>query len=545
MTDLLQDMVTTPDRETMYVRSGLWDDVRLIDRIVEHASNTPNAAAVVDEDAATPITFRQLDTDSNRVAALLLDRGLRPGDIVAMQLPNWYASVAVAVGVMKVGAVINPLLPIYRERELRHMLGLGSTRFIFTPGVYRDFYHPALVAHLQQSLPDLKHHFVVSPVLDELLELPARAGGPYVDRPAASVAELMFTSGTEAAPKAIMHTERTLNATLRATCSGLGMSASSDSVWMPAPIGHSTGFNHGLRLALYYGVPLILQDRWDPDKAAKLVERHRPTHTLLSTTFLRDLVRSARRGAGDVSSLSLFGCGGAPIPSELVGEAREVGINCLRLYGATEVLVATWNRPGSPEAQRTHTDGLPLPGVEVEVRDDQGDSLVGQIGEIYVRSASASVGFFRDEERTQATYRDGWVRSGDLGVLDSEGYLSITGRRKEIIIRGGLNIAPREIEDLILKIPGVSAVAVIGLPDERLGETACACVALTPGATLTFDQVIDHLRGTGLATFKWPQRLEIVNEMPTTATGKIRKHMLVAQLNGGAGSMTGAAREDA
>ena len=531
MTDQLRDVVTTREREAVYLAAGLWDDTTLVGGLAEHAAVQPEAEAVVDPLADHPATFADLERDSNRVAHVLAGVGVRPGDVVALQLPNWYSCVAIAVGAMKAGAVVNPMLPIYRERELTHMLRVGRTRVIFTPAVYRGFDHRDLVARLRPALPDLDHHLVVAPdreAFDEWLgSEPDTPLGP--GRPPGSVSELMFTSGTEAEPKAIMHTERTLNASLRATWEGVGMSAA-DVVWMPAPIGHSTGFNHGMRLAIYHGLKLVLQDRWDPVEAARLVETHGLTHTLLSSTFLRDLTRAARDGAGDVSSLRLFGCGGAPIPPETVTEAAEGGIQCLRLYGATEVLVATWNRPDSPLSKRIGTEGPPLPGVEIEVRDDDGKPVVGEVGELFVRSPSGSVGFFDDESRTQQTYHDGWVRSGDLGVIDRDGYFTIAGRKKEIIIRGGLNITPREVEDLILKIAPVQAVAVVGLPDDRLSETSCACVVLEPGAELTFDQMIAHLHSAGLATYKLPQRLEIIDEMPTTATGKIRKHILVANI---------------
>jgi non-ribosomal peptide synthetase component E (peptide arylation enzyme) len=168
--------------------------------------------------------------------------------------------------------------------------------------------------------------------------------------------------------------------------------------------------------------------------------------------------------------------------------------------------------------------------VTVEVRDESGDSVVGQVGEIFVQSPSGSVGLFRDEARTMETYIDGWIRSGDLGTLDSDGYLSVVGRRKEIIIRGGMNIAPREIEELLLQIAGVVSAAVLGLPDDRLGEITCACVMLSPGAHVSFQDMISHLGQAGLARFKWPQCLEVVNEMPMTATGKIRKNVLMERL---------------
>lgn len=530
----LRDLVTTPNRRDYYLEKGLWNDVTLVQQVRKHAATNPTGIAVVDATGATRVTYSKLDADSNRVANFLVDVGVQVGDVVAVQLPNWYASVAVAVGTLKAGAVINPLLPIYRGVELSHMLAVAQTKVIFTPHEYRGFDHVQLINHLRPKLPYLTTHVVVEADEVDLAGLLIEARDtPSQNRTVEAewVSELMFTSGTEAEPKAVMHTEQTLNYSVRATWTALGMDLS-DVVWMPAPIGHSTGFNHGVRLALYHGLKLVLQDRWDSAIAALLIHREGCTHTLLAPTFLRDLVRECATHSRDLSTMRLFGCGGAPVARELVTAAATHGIHCLRLYGATEMLVATWNRPGSSEQQKLETDGAPLDGVDIEIRDESGSDLVGEPGELYARSPSGCVGFFGDAERTQATFEpDGWIRSGDVGIVNADRYLTVVGRKKEIIIRGGLNIAPREVEDLIQRLPGVKAVAVIGLPDPRLGETACACVVLVPGALLTFTQMIEQLKADGLATYKLPERLEILDQLPMTVSGKIRKHKLVSAIS--------------
>jgi cyclohexanecarboxylate-CoA ligase len=298
---------------------------------------------------------------------------------------------------------------------------------------------------------------------------------------------------------------------------------------MPSPVGHSTGFNYGLRFALFHRLPLVLQDVWDADHAAALVARERCTYTLAATTFLQDLVHAADRAHLRLDSLRGFGCGGAPVPPDLVVAASERGIRVLRLYGSTEVLVGTWNRPASPPEKRAHTDGVAMSDVELEVRDDRGElCTVGQPGELFVRGPNTCVGFFADPERTAATFdADGWVRSGDVLTMDDAGYVTVVGRKKEILIRGGMNIAPREIEELLGALPEVDRAAVIGLPDARLGERACACIVLHPDAQLDLDTVVTRLRATGLATYKLPERLEIVDALPTTASGKVQKHELV------------------
>jgi acyl-CoA synthetase (AMP-forming)/AMP-acid ligase II len=307
-----------------------------------------------------------------------------------------------------------------------------------------------------------------------------------------------------------------------------------DVVWMPSPIGHSTGFNYGVRMALYHGLPLVLQDRWDGAEAARLVESERCTYTLAATTFLRDVVEAARAGAGDISSMSMFGCGGAPVPPELVEAAGRRGVTVLRLYGSTEVLVATWNRRSSPPARRVETDGCPLDGVEVEAWDEAGGPVVGRPGEIETRGPNTCVGFFADPARTAATFHpDGWVRSGDLAVIDGDGYLTVAGRKKEIIIRGGLNIAPREVEDVLIRMPGVRAVAVVGLPHPRLGEIGCACVVAADGAEITLAALGAHLDAAGVAKFKQPERLELVEAIPMTSTGKVQKFRLVEAITAG------------
>jgi acyl-CoA synthetase (AMP-forming)/AMP-acid ligase II len=535
----LRDVVTSDARRAAYLAAGQWDGTTLVDRVREHAASRPGDVAVVDGDRRR--TYADLEGDARRIAGFLLDSGVGPGDVVAVQLPNRWETVAVALGVLAVGAVINPMLPVYRARELRHMLGTGRARAMFLPDSYRGFDHVAMVGGLAAELPLLTTRVVVpleggptvppgwtslAAVLErDAVPLPAGAGAAAED-----VSELIFTSGTEAAPKAVMHTEQTTNFSVRTAFRSLGMDAS-DVVWMPSPVGHSTGFNYGVRMALYHGLRLVLQDRWDGAEAARLIEAERCSYTLAATTFLRDLVRAARDRPRDLSSMRLFGSGGAPVPPDLVREAAAHDVTVLRLYGSTEVLVGTWNRPGSTEAQRVGTDGVAVDGVEVQAWDDAGAPVVGEPGEIHTRGPNTCAGFLDDPERTAATFHpDGWVRSGDLAMVDDDGHLTVVGRKKEIIIRGGLNVAPREVEDLVVLLPGVLAAAVVGIPDERLGETGCACVVLQPGAELDLAAAVAHLRGHGLAAYKLPERLEIVDELPTTSTGKVQKHVLIERI---------------
>ncbi|HEY2301296.1 MAG TPA: AMP-binding protein [Acidimicrobiales bacterium] len=535
----LRDVVTPPARRERYVAAGWWDRTTLAGRVAERAASSPDTVAVIDD--AGRYRYGQLAADAAALAAGLTERGVGAASVVSIQLPNRYEAVVAAVAAQSLGAVINPLLPNYRARELGNVLATAHPAVIFTPGTYRGFDHRRLIDEVVEATGAKVHHVVVeddgdagagvggsgAEAFPALLSLVGSTLGP--GRPDA-VSELIFTSGTEARPKAIMHTEQTTNFSVRVAYDDLGLGPG-DVVWMPSPIGHSTGFNYGVRLALYHGLPLLLQDRWDGQAAVDLVIREQGSYTLAATTFLQDLTEAAARGHARVESLRCFGCGGAPVPPELVDAAAAVGIGVLRLYGSTEVLVGTWNRPSSTADQRRLTDGVAMSNVEVEIRDDDGAPTGRNTpGELYVRGPNTCVGFFDDVERTRATFHDGWVRSGDLCTVDEDGYLTVVGRKKEIIIRGGLNIAPREIEDLLVGFEEVERAAVVGLPDARLGERMCACVVLRPGATLDLATTVQRLRASGLATYKLPERLEVLDRLPSTASGKIQKHEIVQAL---------------
>jgi acyl-CoA synthetase (AMP-forming)/AMP-acid ligase II len=525
----LSDVVTPPARAAQLRADGLWTTETLSGRVAAMAVEPGASVAVVDRLGERSRTYAQLAADAAALAARLADHGVASGAVVAVQLPNWYETVVAAVAVNALGAVINPLLPNYRAREVAHVVTTARPAAILTPALYRGFDHRELVADVTAATGLRPYHLVV-----EETGIDGAGTDPVALRPvarASDVSELIFTSGTEATPKAIMHTEETANFGARSLFAALGLGADT-AVWMPSPVGHSTGFNYGLRMALVHGAPLVLQDRWDPADAMALVSAYAGRYTLAATTFLEDLVGACERAGTRLPSLTHFGCGGAPVPAPLVARAEAVGIQVLRLYGSTEVLCATWNRPDSPAEKRGTTDGYALPHNEIQVRDDEGRVLAPPaVGELHVRGPNTSVGFFADPERTAATYLpDGFVRSGDLASLDADGYLAIVGRKKEIIIRGGVNIAPREIEDLIADFPEVRAVAVVPVPDERLGERGCACVVLQDGATLDFETTVGRLRATGLATYKLPERFVILDDLPRTASGKVQKHEILRRL---------------
>ena len=526
------DTVTALPTRQRYLAEGLWDDTTLAGRVRHHGSAMPDAIAVVDD--AGSYSFGRLCSDAAGFAASLSELGVEHGTVVSAQLPNRYEFAVVAVAVQSLGAVINPLLPNYRARELGAVFSTAGPRVIVTPAEYRGFDHRVLVPEVAEATGVRPHHVVVGgdagPGATGYAQLARASNAPLRGGRPEAVSELIFTSGTEARPKAIMHTEQTANFSVRIAHDDLGLSED-DVVWMPSPLGHSTGFNYGMRFALYHGLRLVLQDRWNGEAAAALVRDEACTYTLAAATFLQDLVEAADRGGVPLGSLRFFGCGGAAVPPHLVDAAVERGVQVLRLYGSTEVLVGTWNRPTSSLEHRRHTDGKPMSHVDIEVRDEGGDPVgPGQPGELAVRGPNTCVGYFDDPERTASTFVDGWVLSGDLVTEDPDGYVTVVGRKKEIIIRGGLNITPREIEEMLTLFPEVERAAVVGLPDERLGERMCACVVLHRGARLDLITTVARLKEQGLATYKLPERLEVVESLPTTASGKIPKHEIIRSI---------------
>jgi len=508
-------------------RAG-WDDATLVGELFARAGESGGATAVVDLAGARTTSRGQLVADALALAGRFERAGLKAGDVASIQLPNRYETVVVAVAALRLGLVVNPLLPNYRAHELGFAFRRASPRLVVTPDRYRGHDHAAMIAELRETLPaDVLH--VVVPCGEDgsgpgaFIDTLRAEAPPRVDRPAAAaVSELIFTSGTESTPKGILHSEQTTQAGVRAMRDALGLAAG-DVVWMPSPVGHSTGFNFGLRLALSLGLPLLLQDRWDAKTAIELVRAQTGrVYTLAATTFLQDLVDALARRREALPQLDRFCCGGAPVPPELVAAADARGIQVLRLYGSTEALVVSCHRPGTPLALRMASDGAALPGVEIDMAED---------GEVLIRSPQTALGYFEDPERTRETFGEGgWVKSGDLGRVDPTGALAIVGRKKEIIIRGGLNIAPREIEECLLAFAEIERCAVIGLPDERLGERVCACVVLAPGAALELPTALERLRASGLATYKLPQDWRVVDALPTTASGKVQKHRLRAMV---------------
>ena len=528
-----------PARRAAMAAAGFWKNRTLLDDFDALLRERPEALAIVAHDVTTGqrtrLTYGELGTRVERIAVGLAGLGVETGDVVSYQLPNWWQFVALHLACLRIGAITNPMMPILRRRELEFMLNHARSKVIVTPSVFRDFDYAAMIAGMRDALPHLTHAFVIGGEGDAAFE---QLLASRVDRAAAErlfaerrpspddIIQVLYTSGTTGEPKGVMHTSNTLMSNLGPYRERLHLTADA-TVFMASPLAHQTGFMYGLMMPFVLGVPVVLQDIWNKSVAADLFAEEKATYTMASTPFLADLTDEAERRPDAFRSLRIFLAAGAPIPRVLVRRATDnLGATIASGWGMTENGAVTVTRPEDPPEKAFETDGRPLPGMEVRTVDAQDRPLpAGEEGRLQVRGCSNFVGYLRRPD-LDAVDADGWFDTGDLARIDADGYVRITGRAKDIIIRGGENIPVVEIEGLIYKHPDVQDVAIVAMPDERLGERACAFVTAKPGTTLTLQGVVDYLGQQHVSKNYLPEHLEVLAELPRTASGKIQKFVL-------------------
>ena len=518
-------------RRAAMIASGDWRDQTLLDHLYRVVAATPDKPAIIairngDEHH---IDYRTLDRLSDRVAANLRARGVQPGDTVSFQLPNWWEFSVLHLACLKAGAVSNPLMVIFRERELSFMLALAETKILIVPTSFRGFDYPAMVANVRDKLPALRHVFAIGDAtphaepFDALLaDAPSILSAPTPD----AVIQLLYTSGTTGEPKGVLHSSNTMLSNLVPFAARLGLGAD-DVIHMPSPMAHQLGFMYGLVLPVMLGATAVLQDQFTAPEMARQIVQYRASFTMGATPFLNDLTEHVEATGIATPSLRVFVSAGAPIPRALVTRARPaLGAAIISAWGMSENGAVTTTLPDDPEDKATTTDGRALPGMQVRVIDAEGTPLPpGTEGRLQVRGCSNFLGYLKRPELDN-TDPDGWFDTGDLARMDQEGYIRIAGRSKDIIIRGGENIPVVEVENLLFRHPAIAEIAIVGTPDPRLGERACAFVKLRDGASFTFADMTAYLAEQRMARQYVPERLEIVTEMPRTPSGKIQKFRL-------------------
>jgi cyclohexanecarboxylate-CoA ligase len=498
-----------------------------LDRLAQERPGELAVAEVGADGAVRELTWSELKRESDRVAVTLAALGVKHGENVAFQLPNRLEFVTTALGTLRIGAVCEPLMPIFRERELTFMLGESQARVLFVPDQFRGRDHATMAAALREALPALEHVVVLPDGYHELLDgVPGESEALVAIEPD-EIAQLLFTSGTSGEPKGALHRYGVLARAADHHIRHFGLGAD-DVIYVPSPLAHQTGFLYGMWIAIRLGVPQVLQEVWDAEIGLDAMRRFGVTFVQAATPFLADLTRVAEERGEAPEQLRTFVATGAAIPRELARRSREIlGAEVGGAWGTTESCLGCAFAPGDPPELAWSSDGRALANVSLRVVDDEGRSLsAGEEGNFEVHTDCLFEGYLNRPELTaEAVTHDGWYRTGDLARIDARGYVRITGRVKDVINRGGEKVPVAEIEQLLHAHPVVDDVAIVAMPDERLGERACAFVV----GELDFDTMLEYLDSHRVSKTYWPERLELVDSLPRTPSGKIQKFVLRAQ----------------
>lgn len=513
-----------------YVKEGLWTTGTMADLLEERGSHLRDLPfRVYSESHAYRGTVGDVLDLAKRFATTLGTLGLEPGDVVVIQLPNWMEAAAAFWGTLWFGAVCVPVVHFYGRKELAYILQDSGAKALVTASNFRHLNYLSNLDSLRQQAPDLQHIFVVGEPAPGTTPFETAFGARALDEPSAvdpaDPAIIAYTSGTTADPKGVIHSHQT-------TLSGVSMplnSADPRPGLVGTPVGHVTGMTHALILPIVTGKPIHMIDVWAPERVLELMLNENLVFSGGPTYFVTSLLDSPSFTKAHLDHIRYVGMGGSKIPRAVADRLRDLGCVVKRVYGSSETLTATASDWNDPESKRLYTDGRAMNGTELRIVDEEGNELpCGREGEIWVRSPRLFLGYTNAALTAHTMTSEGWYRTGDVGALDEDGYLTITDRIQDIIIRGGENISSTEVEDQLLRMPGVQDVAVISTPDERFGERVCACIVTSSTAPPpSLETIHAFLAQRGLARPKWPEQLQLFqSDLPRTASGKVRKFEL-------------------
>src|ERR1700761_7020335 len=525
--------------------AGHWSTDTFHDLLVRRVQANPDK--VFATDGIRSLTFRELFDAGQRLAVGLHRRGLRRGDTAAVQLPNWVEFIQVLTALSRLGVIMVPIMPIYRRDDVSYVLSNAGVRIVFTPAQfgkfgYLDMYlgvrreHPELtsvVARPDNTAEDIADadadvftlHQLEADTDDDSakqeLAAPPGPDDPFV---------IVYTSGPTSRPKGCVHTFNTYCAGSHALVGPFGY-IETDVQFGPSPIAHTTGLVTSVLLPMLAGASTHVMDKWDPARGIDEIQRFGCTAAVTAPTFLQTLLSEYDPERHDLSTLRLWTCAGAPIPAAVVKQANAIlpNLRVLSLYGRSENLVTTTCSVTDDVSRALNSDGRAVPGAEVKIVDDKGNEAPrGTEGDIAYRGPAHMIEYLANPEETAALFtKDGFSKSGDLGKMTDDGYVRVTGRTKDIVIRGGMNISVREIEEHLAHHPALQAYSVVGMPDEKLGEKVCCYLVSKPGhETPTVQDLREFLLAEGMPIQKTPERVVAVDSLPMTATGKILKHEL-------------------
>jgi acyl-CoA synthetase (AMP-forming)/AMP-acid ligase II len=535
----------SPQEIEHFYGAGLWSTDTFHDLLVRRVQESPDK--VFATDGTRSLTFRELFDAGQRLAVGLHRQGLRRGDTAAVQLPNWVEFIQVLAALSRLGVIMVPIMPIYRREDVGYVLSNAGVRAVFTPANFSKFDYFDMYRALRQEHPDLTI-IVARPdgateeaIGAETNVLPLQALEADTDDDSASQEldsppapdepfVIVYTSGTTSRPKGCVHTFNTYCAGARALVGPFGYTEA-DVQFGPSPIAHTTGLVTSVLLPMLTGAATHIMAKWDPLRGIEEIQRFGCTAAVTAPTFLHTLLAEYDAERHDLSALRLWTCAGAPIPAAVVERASAMlpNIKVLSLYGRSENLVTTTCSVTDDVSRALTSDGKAMPGAEVKIVGEDGNEVPrGAEGDIAYRGPAHMIEYLANPEETAALFtKDGFSKSGDLGKMTEDGYVRVTGRTKDIVIRGGMNISVREIEEHLAHHPALQAFSVVGMPDERLGERVCCFVVAASGHDApTVEQLREFLLDKGMPIQKTPERVVAVDALPMTATGKVLKHEL-------------------
>jgi acyl-CoA synthetase (AMP-forming)/AMP-acid ligase II len=521
----------------LWLDAGYWQPNTLVDIALEQTWAEPERTLLIE--GGVRHSRKAVFDAALRLAHFLQQQGARAGDVLAFQLPNWSESAIIALAARVLGLVINPLPPIYREAELSSMLQQTGAKFLFIPAEFRNFNYCRMIAQLRDALPALETVIVVRAAAgqdtagSDLAWRDAIAAPPLAELPVvdpAAVFMVMFTSGTTGRAKGVLHTHYNFDYKARQMIAAWKVGAD-DVIFMPSPVTHITGAIWAFDIPWLSGAPAVLLDVWSARDGIAAIREHRCTISGGATPFLQQLLAGTSEDRSALASLKTFFCGGTSVAPELIRQVSAAFPGCLffRAYGSTEMMTVTLGINSPDQAQLgAESDGVVLPPMQVRLIDDSGAAITqdGVEGEILAFGPEQFAGYLDVEDNVHAFDEQGFFHMGDLGCWSHGNYLVITGRKKDIIIRSGENISPKEVEDVLVAHPAIADVAIVAMPSPATGEIGCAFVVLNGGATFDMRELRRFLDGAGLARQKYPEWLELVDDLPRVPSGKVRKDVL-------------------
>ncbi|RJF91295.1 AMP-binding protein [Sphingomonas cavernae] len=502
-----------------------WREETCVDALRRIAGEDPDRTLVIDGNVR--LSAAELHDQAQRLAHAMLAR-FAPGSVVSFMLPNWHEAAVIYMAATLAGMVAHPILPSLRDHDLRFMLADVGSRMIFVPAEFRGHDYSAMLGRVAEQLENPPEIVVVRgesgphTSCPQLLEQSAASASPLPTLDPDEVRMVMYTSGTTGRPKGVLHTHNSINALIR-QIGRHWLVEPGDRFLVPSPISHIGGSIYAFETPLLLGATAILMDQWDADDAVRTMDSANCTHMAGATPFLQQLLAAARKAGTHLPSLKLFICGGASVPPALIREASSYFERAIvsRVYGSTEVPVSTVGVISPDDVEHAaETDGCS--GIAtVKIAED---------GEIRARGPQMMVGYVHSEDEASAFDEAGFYRTGDQGRWVDGNHLVVTGRIKDLIIRNGENISPKEIEDLLIAHPGIAEIAIVGIPDARTGERAVAVIVPRDGAAPDVPSLGEFLAGYGVARFKYPEAVALWEALPKNDAGKVLKQAIRATL---------------